>query len=121
MRVLIIDEHEVYRVACAALLRIEGLDVAHVSPDDEITGLARSLQPEVVLLDAATSAIQTARELRSLPCRPTMVLISSTARDLIDPCLAELRFVPKADICRDAIARAMAEPTDELPEPRESE
>jgi len=124
MRILIIDEHEVYRAACAALLRTEGLEVADVAPGDEVIGLAYSLRPEVVLLDAAPSAarlLRTARRLRSLPCCPTVVLTSSARQDRIDPCLAELRFVAKADICADAIARAIADRADEPPERRESE
>jgi CheY-like chemotaxis protein len=124
MLILIIDEHEVYRGACAALLRTEGLEVVDVAPGDEVVALACSLQPEVVLLDAAPSAeqlLQTARLLRSLPWCPTVVLTSSAGRDRIDPCLAELRLVAKADICRDAIARGIAEATDEPPERRESE
>jgi DNA-binding NarL/FixJ family response regulator len=124
MRIFIIDEHEVYRAACAALLRTQGLEVTDVAPGRDVVGLARSLQPEAVLLDAAPPAeqlLQTARQLRSLPCCPTVVLASSAARDRIDPRLAELRFVAKADVCRDAIARAIADRTDELPERRESE
>jgi CheY-like chemotaxis protein len=117
MRILIVDEHEVYRVACAALLLTEGLEVADVAPGDEVLALAGSLQPAVVLLDAAPSAIRTARQPRSLACHPTVVLTSSAGRDRVDPCLAELRFVAKADICREAIAAA----TDEPPERRESE
>lgn len=121
MRILIVDEHEIYRVACAALLRTEGLEVAHVAPGDEVTALARSLQPGLVLLDAAPSAARTARQLQSLACHPTVVLTSSAGRDLIDPCLAELCFVAKADICRDSIERAIAAATDEPLERRKSE
>jgi hypothetical protein len=40
MRILIIDEHEVYRGACAALLRTEGLEVVDVAPGDEVLALA---------------------------------------------------------------------------------
>ena len=107
MQILIVDEHEIYRIACAALLRTEGLDVADVAPGDEVVALARSLQPAAVLLDAAPSAIRTARELLSLACHPTVVLTSSAGRDRVDPCLADLRFLAKADICREAIARAI--------------
>jgi DNA-binding NarL/FixJ family response regulator len=121
MWILIVDQHEVYRVACAALLRTEGMEVADVAPGDEVVALAGSLQPAVVLLDVAPSAIRTARQLRSLPSRPTVVLTSSAGRDRVDPRLAELRFVAKADVCREAIERAMAAATDEPPERRESE
>ena len=121
MRILIVDEHEIYRVACAALLRTEGVCVADVAPSDEVVGLACSLQPEVVLLDAAPSAVRTARRLRSLAGRPTVVLTSSAGRDPIDPGLAELPFVAKADVCRDAIVRVIADGADEPFERRESE
>ena len=84
MRILIVDENETYRVACAALLRTEGLEVVDVAPSDAVVALARSLQPAVVLLDAAPSAIRTARELRSLACSPTVVLTSSAGRDRVD-------------------------------------
>jgi CheY-like chemotaxis protein len=111
MRILIVDEHEVYRVACAALLRTEGLDVTDIAPGEEVVALACLLQPTVVLLDAAPSAIRTARRLRSLPCPPTVVLTSSGGRSRVDPRLAELRFVAKADICRGAIERAISAAT----------
>lgn len=117
MRILIVDEHEIYRAACAALLRTEGLDVADVTPHDDVIGLAGSLEPEVVLLDARSSAQQvheTVRQLVSLPCSPAVVLISSTGQDRSDPCLAALPFVAKADICAAVIAGAIADPTDQL-------
>ncbi|MGZ6565116.1 MAG: response regulator [Solirubrobacteraceae bacterium] len=119
MRILIVDEHEIYRAACAALLRTEGLDVADVKPGDEVIELAGLVEPEVVLLDAGPSAQhlhETVRQLVSLRCSPTVVLISSTGQDRTDPCLAALPFVAKADVCAAVIARAIADPSDHSPD-----
>jgi DNA-binding NarL/FixJ family response regulator len=121
MRILIVDEHEIYRAACAALLRTEGLDVADVKPHAKVIGLASLVEPEVVLLDAGPSARhlhETVQQLVSLPCSPAVVLISSTRQDRTDPCLAALPFVAKADVCAAVIARAIADPTDQSPVPR---
>jgi CheY-like chemotaxis protein len=45
LRILIVDQHEVTRVACAALLRTEGWDVSHVAPGCDLFALASALQP----------------------------------------------------------------------------
>lgn len=124
MRILIVDEHEVYRAACGALLRTEGVEVADAGPGQAVIGLADSFKPEIVILDAAPPADElrvTARQLQSLPSAPAVVLTSSAGEDRIDPGLAALRFIAKADICAAAIALAIADVTDEPAERHESE
>ena len=110
LRVLIVDEHNVYRTACAALLRTEGVDVAELAPDDDVIGLARAFEPDVVLIDAAAPAARlgrTARQLQSLPATPAVVLISSAGQHLLDPCVADLPFIAKADVSARELLRTM--------------
>ncbi|HET7378888.1 MAG TPA: response regulator [Gaiellales bacterium] len=116
LRILIVDEHDVYRDACAALLRTEGVVVAEVVPAGDVVGLAEALEPHVVLIDAATPLArlrETARRLRSLPSAPTVVLISSAGPDRLDGCLAELPFLAKADVCAQEVLRAHLRGVDE--------
>lgn len=124
MRILIVDEHEVYRAACRALLRTEGMEVADVAPGQAVIGQADSFKPEVVILDAAPPADElqaTVRRLQSVPSTPIVVLTSSAGQDRMDPRLGGLRFLAKADICASAIARVIADETDEPTARRQSE
>jgi CheY-like chemotaxis protein len=110
-RILIVDEDDVYRAACAALLRTEGLDVSEVLPHGDVLGSARAFEPDVVLIDAATPLAplrETALQLRSLSPAPVVVLISSAAPDGLDGGLAELPFLAKADVCAREVLRARA-------------
>ncbi len=116
LRVLIVDEHDVYRAACAALLRTEGLDVAEVLPGIHVIGAALALEPDIVLIDVATPPARlrrTAWQLRSLPSAPTVVLISSAGQDRLDACLAGLPFLAKADVCARAVLRVHLHRTDD--------
>ena len=116
LRILIVDEHDAYRGACAALLRTEGLEVAAVAPHDDVVGLAEAHGPDVVLIDAAAPLAQlceTARGLRSLSSAPTVVLISSAGPERLDGCLAEFPFLAKADVCAEEVLRAHLRATDE--------
>ncbi len=116
LRVLIVDEHEVYRAACAALLRTEGLDVAELAPDEDVIGLARAFEPDVVLIDAAAPAARlarTARQLQSLPAAPAVVLISSAGQHRLDPCVADLPFIAKADVSARELLRMVPGNADE--------
>ena len=108
-RVLIIDQHEIYRCACAALLRTEGLHVVEAAPADDIFGLARALEPDVVLIDAAPPPERlrhTVRQLKSLPSAPTVVFISSAGPDELDSCVARGLFISKGDVCARELVRA---------------
>jgi CheY-like chemotaxis protein len=120
LHILIVDEHDVYRAACAALLRTEGLDVSEAAPGGDVIGLARALEPNVVLVDAALPAVwlrETAQLLRSLPSAPAVVLISTAGRERLDPCLAELPFLAKADVCARELFRALL-PGSDKPAPQ---
>ncbi len=108
LRVLIVDQHEVYRAACAALLRTEGLDVLDAGPGDDIDGLARALEPDVVLIDVAppVQALRDAvRELGSLPSAPAVLLISSAEPERLERGLDGCLLVAKADVCAREILR----------------
>jgi DNA-binding NarL/FixJ family response regulator len=124
LRVLIVDRHEVYRAACAALLRTEGLDVVDARPGHHIVGLARALEPDIVLIDVAPTAErlhETVRQLGSLPSAPTIVLISSAGRDRLDSSLAGCPFIAKGDVSAREIRRAVLDGSDEPDAPAESE
>jgi DNA-binding NarL/FixJ family response regulator len=109
LRIMIVDDHEISRAACRALLRAEGADVvADLRASDDALGAARALRPEVVLVDvtpAAEIGLGIARALRGLPAPPIVILTSSTDRTQFGARLNGHRFIPKADICAAAIAR----------------
>jgi DNA-binding NarL/FixJ family response regulator len=106
-RVLIVDQHEVSRAACRALLRTEGLTVvADVATGDEAMRAATALRPNVVIIDVAPGhghVLDTARRLRALPGTPAIVLTSSADPSRLDIELADFPFVAKADICAELI------------------
>jgi len=117
LRVLIVDRHEISRAAQTALLRTEGLDALDVHPDCDAVAVARALQPQVVVIDAALTAkraVMLVRALRALPRAPAVVLTSSGDPSRLDCALAEFTFVAKADICAAAILLALPPATDEL-------
>jgi DNA-binding NarL/FixJ family response regulator len=107
---MIIDGHEVSRAAFCALLRSEGADVvASLSADCDALAAARTLRPEVVIVDvtpAAETGFGIARRLRALlPTPPVVILTSSTDRSQFGRALDRFRFIAKADIGAAAIAR----------------
>jgi CheY-like chemotaxis protein len=108
-RVIIIDDHEISRAACKALLRAEGIDVtADLRASDQALTAARTLRPDVAIVDvtpAAEAGFGIADGLRALPAPPTVILTSSTDRTQFGARLNGLRFIAKADICAAAIAR----------------
>jgi DNA-binding NarL/FixJ family response regulator len=113
-RILIIDDHEISRAACRALLRTEGLDVvADVAAGDQAVTAARALRPDVVIIDvtpAASAGFGIAGRLHALPVPPTVILTSSTDRAQFGARLNGHRFIPKADVSAAAIARLAASP-----------
>jgi CheY-like chemotaxis protein len=113
VRILIVDQHEVTRAACAALLRTEGWEVSDVAPGCELFTLVEALEPNVVLIDATPGerVCDSAKQLRRLACAPTVLVTSSARPEQLDPCLGELPFVAKADICAAAILHAVATPS----------
>ena len=108
VRVLIVDGHEIFRAACRALLRTEGIDViADVPAGDEVIAAATSLRPDVVIVDvtpADDTGFRIARRLTNLPDPPAVMLASSADRCQFDSRLDGYRFIAKADICAQAIA-----------------
>jgi CheY-like chemotaxis protein len=123
IRILIVDQHEVSRAACAALLRTEGLDVVDVPGAGGLVGLTRVWMPDVVLIDVSAPGpgVQAVRQLRSRAHVPAIVLTSSAQPRQLHRGLAELPFLPKADICARAILAAAALGGDEQSAAVESE
>jgi CheY-like chemotaxis protein len=113
LRILIVDQHEVTRVACAALLRTEGWEVSDVAPGRDVITLTEELEPNVVLIDASPGGrlCDTAMRLRRLAPAPTLVVTSTARPDQLHPCLGALPFVAKADICTETILRAVPPPS----------
>ena len=111
MRVLIVDDHPSFRATARALLEAEGYEVVGEAADGtRAIEAARSLGPEVVLLDVQLpdlDGFEVASRLRRLDHAPQVVLTSS--RDgsdfgsLIERSGA-LGFVPKAELSGSALA-----------------
>jgi DNA-binding NarL/FixJ family response regulator len=120
LRVMIIDDHEISRAAFCALLRAEGVDVvADLNALHGVLAMARTLHPEVVIVDVAPAAdtgFAIARQLLALlPAPPIVILTSSTERTRFGAQLDGHVFIAKADICSAAIARLARTPeTDRL-------
>jgi DNA-binding NarL/FixJ family response regulator len=82
--VLIVDDHEDFRVSARALLELHGFDVVGDAEDGE-SGLdaVERLQPDVVLLDVQLPGIdgfEVAQRLAEGEQAPRVVLISSRRR-----------------------------------------
>ena len=112
---MIIDDHEISRAAFCALLRSEGVDVvADLSASHDVLATARTLNPEVVIVDvtsAADAGFAIARQLRALlPAPPIVILTSSTDRTRFGAQLDGHVFIAKADIRLAAIARLARSP-----------
>jgi DNA-binding NarL/FixJ family response regulator len=107
---MIIDDHEISRAACRALLRTEGMDVvADVAAGDQAIAAAAALRPDVVVVDLSPSAVAgfgVARRLRALPDPPAVVLTSSAEPADFGARLDGHRFVAKAGLCATAIRGA---------------
>lgn len=108
IRVVIIDDHEISRAACRALLQTEGLDVvADLSVGDQAIAVTEAVCPDLVIVDVTSDQPLPAviAKLRALPHAPTVVLTSSSAGLIFREQLHGLRFVPKADICSERLLR----------------
>ena len=108
-RVIIIDDHDISRAACTALLRAEGIDVtADLRATNQALAAARALRPDVAIIDvtpAADAGFGVAYRLGALPAPPIVILTSSSDRTLFGAQLNGYLFIAKADICAAAIAR----------------
>jgi DNA-binding NarL/FixJ family response regulator len=115
VRVLIVDEHGIFRSACTALLRTEGLEVvADLDRYDGAEDVAIALRPDVVLIDISphkTEGLALARRLAAHTEPPAIVLMSATHSDAIlaNWAGADL-FLVKAGMSAQAIAQAAREP-----------
>jgi DNA-binding NarL/FixJ family response regulator len=115
VRVLIVDPHDSFRSACAALLQTEGLEVvADLDRCDGAEDVAIALRPDVVLIDISpqnTEGLALARRLSVQTEPPAIVLMSATHSDAIlaSGAGADL-FLVKAGISARAIAQAAQEP-----------
>ncbi len=90
MRILIVDDHALFRVGLAGLLERRGIEVIGAAGDGaEGVRLAESLAPEIVLLDMRMPEASGLEVLRTLRARglvmPIVMLTTSTEeRDLIE-------------------------------------
>lgn len=89
IRLLIVDEHEVYRLGLAALLDgCDGIEVAGQTGDSgEALRITRELTPDVILLDiqmAASSGLDTLAKLRihSPESKVVVLTVSETDADI---------------------------------------
>lgn len=113
--ILIVDDHEPFRVQARALLEADGLVVVGEA-EDGITGLAaaRSLRPDLVLLDIGLpdmDGFRVAGELAKDEAPPPVILVSS--RDAAAygsrlACCGVLGFIVKDELSGSAI-RALAD------------
>ena len=86
IRLLIVDDHELVRQGFMAMMSVEpGLDVVGEAADGvEAVELARSLQPDVILLDLAMprkDGIEATREIRVDNPNARILIITSFAED----------------------------------------
>ena len=103
MRVLMIDDHALFRAGLAALLERRGIDVvASVGDGQEGLQLARELQPDVILLDMRMPGMDGIEVLRSLreSGNDTPVAVVTTSRDGMD-LLKSLRGGAQAYLIKD--------------------
>ena len=109
-RIMIIDDHEITRAACRALLRTEGADViADMPAGDQALAAAAALRLDVVVVDVSPGAgagFGLARRLRALPHPPAVVLTSSADPAEFGTRLDGHSFVAKAGLCTGAIDAA---------------
>jgi len=112
-RILIVDDHEITRVALRALLHTEGIDVADAPADETAITAAIAFHPDMVIVDvtpADPAGFRIARRLRALPEGPPVMLTSSSSRCKFGSQLDGQLFVAKADLSARAIANAAATP-----------
>jgi DNA-binding NarL/FixJ family response regulator len=115
LRVLIVDAHDIFRVACSALLRTQGLAVADLTPNDGVVAVGRTFEPHVALIDPEPVGQfrNIVPGLRSLARAPLVVVMSSAEPERLDPLSRGLPFLAKADVCASAILRAVESARDE--------
>lgn len=111
---MIVDDHEGFRRQAALLLAGDSFDVVGLVKDGEsAVGAARSLSPEVVLVDVQLPGIdgfEVTRRLLGEPRPPMVILISSRDRSdygqRIDDCGAA-GFLAKSELGPAAVGELM--------------
>ena len=109
-RIMIIDDHEISREACRALLRTEGIDVvADVAAGEQAIAAAAAMRPDVAIVDvspAASAGFDMVQRLRALREAPAVVLTSSADPAEFGARLDGHSFVAKACLCAQAISNS---------------
>jgi DNA-binding NarL/FixJ family response regulator len=115
LRVLIVDAHDIFRLACPALLRTQGFAVAGLTPNDDVVAVGRTFEPHVALIDPEPVGQfrNIVLGLRSLARAPLVVVMSSAEPERLDPLSRGLPFLAKADVCAPAIRHAVESAGDE--------
>ena len=111
LRVLLIDDHEISRAACRALLRTEGIDVvADLPVYEDAVAATIELHPEAAIVDVTPEddrALVLARRLRAVLRPPIVVLTSSASRTVLGTKLDGFPFIAKADLCSSEVLTAI--------------
>jgi DNA-binding NarL/FixJ family response regulator len=109
--VLIVDDHDTFRVLARAVLEASGYSVAGEAADGESALVAAvEVEPDIVLLDIQLPGIDgftVAERLAQLPRPPAIVLVSTRDEDAYRERLSEapaLGFVNKSDFSGGALA-----------------
>jgi len=115
VRVLVIDDHTLFREGLESLLHARGIDVvAAVGDGYRGIELANELQPDIVLLDVRMPALDGISVLRiiqeSQPTFPVTLLTTSTEeRDLLDALRAGARGYLLKDMEPDQLVQSLRE------------
>jgi DNA-binding NarL/FixJ family response regulator len=116
--VLIVDDHDGFRMLVRALLRAEGFEVIGEAHDGESAlEAARRLHPDLVLLDIQLPDIDgfaVAESLAGDEDAPPVVLTSSRARSDFGSQIGSSRvlgFVPKDELSGEALQALMPAPS----------
>jgi DNA-binding NarL/FixJ family response regulator len=114
--VLIVDDHDMFRVLARAVLEASGYTIAGEAADGESAlRTAAQVDPDIVLLDIqlpGADGFAVAERLARLPRPPAVVLVSTRDEDAYRERLSEapaLGFVNKSDFSGGALA-ALIEP-----------
>ncbi len=89
VRVLVVDDHEPFRRALAAMLReTDGFVlVGAVASGEDAVARTPALRPDLVLMDVhlpGISGIEATRRIRTRPGAPAVLLLSTYAEDEVD-------------------------------------
>ncbi len=115
MRVLVIDDHTLFREGLESLLNARGIEVVAATGDGEHgVKLAQELKPDIVLLDIRMPALDGISVLRiiqeSKPDYPVTLLTTSTEeRDLLDALRAGARGYLLKDMEPDQLVQSLRE------------